>query len=294
MSAPLACVACGAPGARPWHSLGGHVIHRCSACGTGQLERGTLTLDPKALYGRGYYVGDGTRSYLDYAAEETNLSRTHRKLLRWLEGHLPSPGRLLEVGCAMGFFLAAARARGWETTGFEVSDFACSIAARRPELGVNCADFTAAEVRVEPASFDVAVALDTIEHLTRPELLLSKMAAALRSGGLCLISTGDFSSLHARLAGRHWRLLAPPEHVFYFTRTGLFSLLRKHGFQPLAVRYPGRWYSLGTLAAFAGLRLPAALGRLPLPVNTFDVMHVLARLNQRPAPRGEPPALARG
>jgi 2-polyprenyl-3-methyl-5-hydroxy-6-metoxy-1,4-benzoquinol methylase len=102
---------------------------------------------------------------------------------------------------ALGFFLGAARASGWETRGFEVSDFAASVAAQNPDLGVTCADFTSPEVEVEPGSFNAAVALDTIEHVLAPEVLLAKMHLALKEGGICLVSTGDITSLHASIAG---------------------------------------------------------------------------------------------
>jgi SAM-dependent methyltransferase len=271
------CPACGAGGTSPWHEKNGYGIFRCGDCGTGFLDREALDLDPKVLYGRAYYAGDGKTTYLDYAGERENLRRAYRRILGWIEKEAGAPGRLLEAGCAMGFFLDAARERGWATRGFEISEFAASVAARKPDLGVTCADFTSPGVEVEPGSFDAAVALDTIEHVRAPEILLAKMHLALREGGICLVSTGDITSLHASIAGRRWRLIQPPEHIYYFSRRGLRSLMKRQGFSPEAVKYPWKHYSAAALAGFFGIRLPRSLGRIPIPVNTLDIMYILAR-----------------
>ncbi len=271
------CPACGSARSVAWHEAVGHLIYRCGDCGTGFLDRHNLFVDPKELYGRSYYAGDGRRSYLDYAAERENLSRSYRSILSWLESRAGGPGNLLEVGCAMGFFLEAARTRGWETRGYEVSEHSSAIASQNPDLGVTCADFTSPDVEVVPGSYDAAVALDTIEHVISPETLLAKMNLALKEGGVCLVSTGDFSSLHASIMGRRWRLIQPPEHIHYFSRRGLLTLMKRQGFSPEAVKYPWKTYSAAALAAFFGLRLPRGLGGVPVPVNTMDIMYVLAR-----------------
>jgi hypothetical protein len=53
--------------------------------------------------------------------------------------------------------------------------------------------------------------------------------------------------------------------------------MKRQGFTCEAVWYPWKYYSAGALAGFLGLRLPWSLGGIPVPVNTMDIMYVLAR-----------------
>ena len=39
-----------------------------------------------------------------------------------------------------------------------------------------------------------------------------------------MVTTGDFASLYAKPAGAHWRLMTPPQHLWYFTRESIARL----------------------------------------------------------------------
>jgi len=278
LSEPDTCPACGECAAPLWHQKNGYPIRRCVRCGTGFVEPASIPARLAELYGAGYYSGDGRRSYLDYAAERESGIASADRVLRWLENY-QTPGRLLEVGCAMGFFLETARLRGWLTRGVDVSEHAVAEAKRfYPGLDVVCADFTSEGVNVGSGHWDAVVALDTVEHLVNPAAFAARVRDALRPGGACVLSTGDFSSFSARLFGRRWRLLEPPEHVAFYTRVGLVDLLARHSLQTVRVRRFCKSYSLGALAAFLRLpTLPSSLAKRRLVVSAFDVMYVLAR-----------------
>jgi hypothetical protein len=36
-----------------------------------------------------------------------------------------------------------------------------------------------------------------------------------------VITTGDFGSVAARLCGKHWRLMTPPQHLWFFDRESM-------------------------------------------------------------------------
>jgi 2-polyprenyl-3-methyl-5-hydroxy-6-metoxy-1,4-benzoquinol methylase len=59
----------------------------------------------------------------------------------------------------------------------------------------------------------VIVMLDVIEHLPDPRGTLALLSRHLDPGGIIVITTGDFSSVAARLGGRYWRLMTPPQHT---------------------------------------------------------------------------------
>src|SRR6185436_8265444 len=111
----------------------------------------------------------------------------------------------------------------------------------------------------------------------------SLLWAALNRGGVLMLSTGDWDSLLARLMKKHWRLMTPPQHLFYFTRASLVALLEKIGFELVYCSRPWKFVPLG-LAAYqlsnkTGLRLPIleSLNRLAVPLNLFDTVQLIAR-----------------
>ena len=81
-----------------------HGIVECPRCAL-VFYAGAVSAD--ALYGQSYFAGG---EYLDYRADRNVLQRNFRRHLPLLERWAPS-GRLLELGCAYGFFLQIAAAR---------------------------------------------------------------------------------------------------------------------------------------------------------------------------------------
>src|SRR5262249_10612840 len=123
-------------------------------------------------------------------------------------------GRLLELGCAYGFFLQEAR-RHFEVAGIEL---AADAAAHCRSAGLNVLQGVADEESLRQIGHvDVIVLFDVIEHLPEPRETLALCHRYLNPGGLIVITTGDFASPLARLAGVKWRLMTPPQHLWFFT-----------------------------------------------------------------------------
>lgn len=81
-----------------------------------------------------------------------------------------------------------------------------------------------------PASFDVAVMFDVIEHLFDPRVVLEATRRALRPGGLFVVSTPNFDALSRRALGAAWAVLSPLEHLYYFTELTLTKMVEAAGF----------------------------------------------------------------
>src|SRR5580704_13368573 len=101
-----ACPACG-PGTdhRFLYTLNGCDIWRCESCGLGRAE--TSSFDPQSYYTGDYFSGALSDGYSDYRAAEPVLRREFARSVAFIRGFRPS-GRLLELGCAYGFFLKEA------------------------------------------------------------------------------------------------------------------------------------------------------------------------------------------
>src|SRR5579871_1618857 len=81
-------------------------IWRCETCGLGRAD--TASFDPQAFYTGDYFTGGRQDGYADYPASEPVLRQEFARTVNFMREHQAS-GRLLDIGCAYGFFLLEAR-----------------------------------------------------------------------------------------------------------------------------------------------------------------------------------------
>ena len=178
-------------------------------------------------YSRDYFENEYLPQHGPYSSEANY--RTHAAALQRLRYYAPTRGRLLDVGCAIGLFLAAAQMDGWSVTGSELSEFAADYAQR--EFGFPVTSGNIDDLNLPPASFDAITLWETIEHVQSPFNVIRKLAGFVRPGGVLAISTPNISSLSYRLLRDQWWMVAPQEHIYYFAPPTLQRLLQQLGFE---------------------------------------------------------------
>ena len=217
------CTLCGNPMRNLW-SCHEHTYFACHKC---QFVRVAPVPPSETL--RDYYAG----AYeVDREGYLRNFRRHGRGDLRRLE-RMIAPGRMLEVGCSWGFFLEAARNRGWQVGGVELSDSAAIWAKERLGLNVTCGTIEDSPFNGE-AAFDVVVAWHVIEHVREPMDFLKIARERLRPGGLLALRTPNIRSLPARINGWAWQWVGAPAHLSLFSPKSLGLAAERAGF---SVRY---------------------------------------------------------
>ena len=225
------CNLCGADGGDHVRSDGPLHLVRCRACGlvyvTPRLGQRTI----RALYDEDYFAtGNGARrGYRDYLAEREYYLRTFRRRMRRIEQHAGLGRRLLDVGCAAGFFLEVCRESGWDVYGVEPAACMVEYAQSKLRLPVYCG--TLRERCFKPGSFDVVTLWDVLEHMTDPRRELLEVNRVLQPGGLLVIETQDIGSWVPRMLGRRWIHYGNDLHLFHFTPRTLRRLLQETGFR---------------------------------------------------------------
>ncbi len=260
-------------------------VRHCRACGflfaaAGDVRtaRGT----DAAFYSPDYFHGRDDSGYAAYLATAPTLRRNAARQVRAVLRSGADRACLLELGSGGGHFLHAVAPHFRRVVGIEI----CAGICERP-LPPNATLFEqpVEQVRVTDIGGPVtAIALwDVVEHLADPRGTVRWLGSTAAPGCRLLLTTGDVSSLLARVMGQRWRLMTPREHYGFFDPRTIARLLAAGGFEVTRVRHPWKWVPACLAAAQMGRMAGAfrrAWTRVPaswrVPVNLGDVMLVEA------------------
>jgi len=118
---------------------------------------------------------------------------------------IKSEGRLLDVGCGLGFFLRRIiqeEKATIETFGLDISEFALKEirkAIGKENIVLVCA--SAEMIPFKNQSFDCITAFDLVEHLKNPNLFFCEARRVLQYNGILIITTPNVNSFGARIKG---------------------------------------------------------------------------------------------
>lgn len=205
--------------------IAGHTVWRCDRC---DLERVYPLPDPRAMedvYRDGYFSGPGA-GYDDYFERERAIAarKSASRLDRVAELGVRG-GRALDVGCASGYFLEAAQARGFEVRGVEPSEEARAHADERVRGAID------ASLGDGDRGFDLITFWDVLEHLADPFATLADAAPRLAPGGVLGVVVPVLGSVNTRLAPRTWDQYKPPEHLWFFSPRAMRAALSRAGLE---------------------------------------------------------------
>jgi SAM-dependent methyltransferase len=273
-----ACPACGhATNQRLLYKVNGCDIWQCRSCGLGRTQ--STGFDPSTYYTGDYFSGHRSDGYSDYRAAEPVLRREFARSVAFIRGYCGG-GRLLDLGCAYGFFLKEAE-RYFDVAGIELAEEAAQYGR---QSGLNVVSGVADETnlaRIGPV--DVISMFDVVEHLPQPHETLALCERYLKPGGIIVITTGDFASPLARLAGTKWRLMTPPQHLWFLTPESIRRIAAPLGLALERCDHPGKvvplsliLFQVRRMLGFGGAPITAASG-IGIPVNLFDAMRIVLR-----------------
>ena len=265
------CDVCGAAGGmRPLleaglRGVGAVWIRRCPGCGFRQVRPRLPPAAVDTLYGADYFDSVSAHGFAGYARQRQRYERDAFFLAGELRRLAPR-GRLLEVGSALGFLLAALEPiTGWEVEGVEVSAFGAWYA--RDRFGVAVHRGTLEEAGLPPEAFDYVLQKDLLEHVTHPRRHLEETRRIMRRGGRLRVVTpngeADLRPLLRAAAGRESDALPllGQGHLSFFSRAQLLRLFDGVGFRVLRLRSIGIRRGLRSLGVVPGWRSRASVVR---------------------------------
>lgn len=218
---------------RLYHIQGVNIV-QCNNCGLIYVNPRPSEDELGQLYTKAYYTSQTATGYHDYLESGGTIMNSYRPRLETIEKYKRS-GRLLEIGCASGFFLELARERGWQTQGVDISLYATTYA--RKVLGIDCFTGTLQSANFQKEYFDVVAMWDTLMHLPDPVGTLVEVNRILRQGGVLAMDALNMTCLNVKLFGKHWSVLQKTqEHLYYFSANTIRKLLDKTGFEVIEIQ----------------------------------------------------------
>jgi 2-polyprenyl-3-methyl-5-hydroxy-6-metoxy-1,4-benzoquinol methylase len=237
---------------------------------------------------------------IDEGARETGLKELRadnfNRLLTRIKELKPEGGRLLDVGCAHGWFLETAE-RDFDVLGIEPDEVVFNSTARKG-LPVRKGYFP--DVLEEYEKFDVIIFNDVIEHIPDIEAALASCRSHLNEGGLLVLNLPSRDGIFYRLSKllaqvgfvgffeRLWQKGLPSPHLHYFNIENLVRLLEDHGFESKTrgglnavglsglytrVSYTGNYGYLTRIALCCGIVLLIPM----LSILPRDIIYVMSR-----------------
>jgi SAM-dependent methyltransferase len=279
-AARTTCLICGGDRHRVVLHEQGIDILGCRGCGH---VFSSFAADPHFAGFWGEQVPADEHDYWDNARR-----RMHDEFMaRFVAGR---SGRLLDMGCGLGFFLKrVAASADWSVHGCEVSPVAakyCREVQRLPDVACEpLADYHGAD-----ASFDIVTMWDVLDHLAAPDPVLRRCHGLLKNDGLLFIRTPNIriqlprARLNKLLSqnGDAPAGLQPFDHQHHYSASSLRRLLTRNGFhdiefihllpiQSRAGRFSSRWIKGAWFIAVK------AIDRLSLGHLNLDNLFVIAR-----------------
>lgn len=238
----------------------------CRKCGfIYQVPRFTLH-ELKSIYVEEYrkdtIEADGVPKthYLDFARTMS------QREFEWIREQLPAGQgrRVLEVGCATGQLLRYFKDEGWQAIGVEPTRSFAGYGTRAHGLPILPVIFEEATLDAE---FDLVILSQVLEHVEKPESVLTRAASLLRPGGRLYVSVPYYLTY---LPIRPARELFISTHLYAFSPVSLANVARKCG---LAME------SVGTMSQYlsAVLRPEPAM---PRTIEREDAIAVRRRVRR--------------
>ena len=196
------------------------------------------------LYQEEYYQLKKSKNVLGYRSYEKQkdiLLPYFNKRLRQIDKlRDEKKGKLLDIGCAEGFFLEIAKKDGWEVFGIDISEYAIKALKKKGIKG-HLGNLKNAKFRNN--TFDAVTIFQTIEHDSNPVSLLKEIHRILKPGGMILLTTPGQKGLLINLLGKKWHGWQVEGHLLWFNKKNLELGLKKAGFIEQRVYWGDRPFS---------------------------------------------------
>ncbi len=219
--------------------MSNRTIRRCNKCGMLYLA---FSAAAKTEYGQNYffdeYKNQYGKTYLDdFESIKAQGLRRGKNIARVLSGtngkNLENSPAVLDVGCAYGPFLAAAKDLHFTPLGTDISVDAVEYV--KNSLKFNAVQAMFPEFDSKKAfnieEFDAVTMWYVIEHFADLNAVLTKVSDLVKKGGVFAFSTPSVSGVSGKFNTKSFFAQSPSDHFSLWQPETCAKILKKYGFK---------------------------------------------------------------
>ncbi len=276
------CRICGSEEIYHKFSVKGIELDKCKNCGFVQVRKKPTLEELEKIYADSYF------KHNKYTDSFPIRKEYERRMNLMKKTGLKNGTRILDAGCAVGDFISFVGDK-YQMWGNDISEFAIQKAKENnPKIADRFSAGLIEDQDFETESFDAIVLWDVIEHLWDPASVSEELLRYIKPGGYLFISTPNIGAFTAKLSGKFWAFLTPPEHLGFFNKNTM-KYLFENKFKTKIDRWfsRGKWVNFGFLLYKIKRIFPWAvpkfaikmfqkgiLGNISLYIPTADIQYV--------------------
>jgi len=160
--------------------------------------------------------------------EKSHLYRVNRfgkERTEYLSNFFPRKKlKVLDVGCSTGFFLEAAKKKGWYCEGLELNPSAANFGKKRG-LRIYEKDLSKFKSKIK---YDIITLFDVLEHLTDPKKIIIQAKKLLKKKGLLYVYVPNWNcASRILMTEKNCHFIWPTHHLTYFTPYTLSNFFKR-------------------------------------------------------------------
>lgn len=239
MTQKINCPICKSEKTKHKLDMNKYKYYKCRDCGVIFLENKYGFEDLKEIYNNNYfkdeYKPDSDFNYFIESDEKINEKvDLNRETVDKFRKYLLEDKKVLEIGCAAGYFLEAIKKEGNNNVhGLEISHEAAEFAKNKFNINIIGDNIDSVDEKYNNF-FDSIVMFHVLEHLKNPSESLGEIKRFLKPGGILIIEIPNVKSFDIIASKRIKKeVFHAPYHLFAFNMKSLKDIVENQGFKVL-------------------------------------------------------------
>lgn len=238
---PRECPGCGSRTRHCLERFPERSFYQCADC---QLVYQVRAVPHGISYGTAYFFDEYTaqygRTYLEDFDHIKEMGKTRLSVMEGITGHKNPVPRLLDIGCAYGPFVSAAKERGCDPVGVDISEEAAAYVTESLGIPALCSPFPLSEPAAEElGSFEIITMWYVIEHFEDLKPVLRQVSRLNTDQGLFCFSTPNYRGISSCTDRREFLSASPKDHWTILSPGSVRKLLAAYGYRVVRMRATG-------------------------------------------------------